>query len=163
MMSAVAHFRESLAIIVFAVELDRFELEQECGESVRCHLWFRCHEPDHVRRPRPIAEISRELQARCIADPKIVEQKETAPDQQICRCEVWPAKEWDGKNREDDRTKPPLRCRDWKKTCNANSQRRHQGQPEKRLPRYIHRDERTRRLGNTASDSRSFEFKPTTV
>src|SRR5207244_8797447 len=79
MMSAVAHFRESLAIIVFAVELYRFELEQECGESVRCHLWFRCHEPDRVRRPRPIAEISRESQVRCIADPKIVQQKKPHP------------------------------------------------------------------------------------
>src|SRR5205807_4584574 len=67
-------------------ELNRFELEQKTRESVRRHLWLRSHEANRVHYARPIAEINRQLQAGCIGDPKIVQQKESAPNQQICRC-----------------------------------------------------------------------------
>src|SRR5205085_2336671 len=57
--------------------------------------------------------------------------------------------------RERDRGEPPVKRCDWKKICNNNSKRRHKSEANKRLPRCIHRDERTHRLGNTASGGRS--------
>src|SRR5205823_5451837 len=71
--AAPAHKQRRVGRPSRSFELNRLEFEQKRRESVRRHLWLRGHEPDGVHNAWSFAEISCEMEARCIAGSKIVE------------------------------------------------------------------------------------------
>src|SRR6202011_2317475 len=90
--------------------------------------------PDYSRS---FGEIGCELQPGSISGSKIVKQKKSRADKQICRSKLRPNKKRNGERRENCSSDQPIPRRDREKIGNHNSDPGHQSQADKWLPRQL--------------------------
>ena len=70
---------------VFPFEFNRLEFQQKCGESIRSDLRLADDESSCSDGARPLAQLSGKPQTCRVFDLQIMQQKETACDERICR------------------------------------------------------------------------------